>query len=335
MSVFRLPVLLAATVSLGSALVTDAGAQTLEIKELSIQSQSNPAFSTVSVAIENGWFEEAGFESVRVSNFVSGNAAGEAFLAGELSVWLPGNAPAITMRHNGRPVVVVGELCTARIEALMVRTDAGVASPQDLYGLKIGLVMGGTPLAVLSELAAKNGLDMAKLQLLNLAPPEDATALRNNEIQAVMAYSPNFYLMEDVAKSTFNVGEFSHTRAPIVFTEEFIRTNPLATEAIVRVLYRAQDFVISNPEEAQRIHARRAEQPIELLQKAWNDYWSPTLSHGVIDETFVADYVAYTDFLQQQGTLATDPIDPLAYTYTDILKKIMPEKVKIEGTWKP
>lgn len=307
----------------------------LEVDKLAIQIQPNPAFATISVALEKGWFEEAGFKKIDVPEFVSGNAAGEALIAGELSVWLPGNVPAIAMRHNGVPVVIVGDLSIAHNEALMVRKDAGVNKPEDLYKIRIGLVQGGTPGAVLQGIVKDNGLDASKLNLVNLAPPDDATALRNNEVQAILVWPPHPYNVMDVAEYKFNSKKYSHTRVPIVFNEKYIKDNPKAAKAIVDVLYRAQEYVIKNTTEAQQIHAKRTEQPIDLVKTMWNDYWAPNPKYGYIDENYIEDYMVYTEFLQEVGRLAQDSINILDYTYTGFLEELRPEYVEVKGRWEP
>lgn len=316
----------------GEAETTEGG---LEISELGIQTQPNPLFATISVAMERGWFQEAGFESVNILEFSSGNMAGEALIAGELHVWLPGNVPVINMRHNGLPVVVVGNLSMAYAEYLMVRDDAGVEEPEDLYDIDIGLIEGSTASAILEALARDNGLDINRLNVVNLPPPEQVTALRNNEIQAMLVWPPSPFRVQDIASYMFESKTYSHTRVPMVFNEDFIRDNPNATRAIVEVLYRAQDFVINNPEEAQQIHAERSEQPLELVQTMWSDYWNEENPPGRIDQQYVDDYRAYTEFLQRRGAISGETVDILEYTYTGILEEIKPDYAEVEGRWQP
>ena len=43
----------------------------LELTEIAIQYQPNTLFAVQSVALEKGWFEEAGFEKVKIKNFTS------------------------------------------------------------------------------------------------------------------------------------------------------------------------------------------------------------------------------------------------------------------------
>ena len=315
----------------------EAAGEGPELKKMTIQFQPNPPFDTISVALEKGWFQEAGFESVEIRNFPSGNLAGEALISGDLSVWVPGNMPIISMKHNGLPIVVTGNLNVCPAEKLMVRNDAGVRTPQDLYRIKIGLIQGSTASGVIEELARANGLDVKRLQIVNLPPPEQVTALRNNEIQAMLVWPPASLQVEDIATYMFDSIKHSHTRVPIVFGESFLRRYPRTAEAIMRVLYRGQEFS-NNPAnwaEAKAIHAKRSEQPLALVEQMWPYYWGdPSRDHGAIDQKFLDDFAAYTDFQARNGMIS-NPVPVIEYTYTGILRKINPAYVKIEGKWQP
>ncbi len=314
----------------------ETGGEGPELKTVTIQFQPNPLFASISVALEKGWFQEEGFEKVKIKKFTSGNLAGEALISGDLSIWVPGNMPVISMRHNGIPIVVTGNLNTCPAEYLMVRNDAGVTKPEDLYKIKIGLLQGSTASGVIEELAMANGLDVSKLQIVNLPPPEQITALRNNEIQALLCWPPTPLKVKDIATYMFESTKYSHTRVPMVFAESFLRKYPKTAEALMRALYRGQEFakVEANWPEAQTIHSKQSEQPLELVKEMWLDYWNPARDHGSIDQKLVDDFAAYTAFQVRNGSIS-NPIAVLEYTYTDILKRINPDYVKVEGKWKP
>jgi len=309
----------------------------LELTEITIQYQPNTLFAVQSVALEKGWFEEAGFTKVIIKNFTSGNLAGEALIAGDLSMWVPGNMPVISMRHNGVPIVVTGMLNVCPAEYLMVRNDAGVRDPEDLYDITIGLVVGSTAQGVLWNLANHYGLDNERLTTVNLAPPEQITALRNNEIQALLVWPPAAYKVRDVATYMFDSKEFSHTNVPMVFAESFLKKYPNTARALMEVLYRGQDWCAdqSNWDEAKKIHAKRSEQPLELVEQMWLDYWNPKQPNGHLDQDFVEDFRGYTDFQKATGRIREPIEDILEYTYTGILEEIKPSYVKVEGTWTP
>jgi len=309
----------------------------MELTEITIQYQPNTLFAVQSVALEKGWFEEAGFEKVSIKNFTSGNLAGEALIAGELSVWVPGNMPVISMRHNGVPIVVTGMLNVCPAEYLMVRNDAGVRKPEDLYDITIGLVVGSTAQGVLWNLANYYGLDNERLNVVNLAPPEQITALRNNEIQAMLVWPPAAYQVRDIATYMFDSKEFSHTNVPMVFAESFLEKYPNTAKAIMEVMYRGQDWCAdqANWDEAKQIHAKRSEQPLDLVEQMWLDYWNPKQPNGYLDQDFVEDFRGYTDFQKATGRIREPIEDILEYTYTGILEEIKPSYVKVEGKWTP
>jgi ABC-type nitrate/sulfonate/bicarbonate transport system substrate-binding protein len=245
--------------------------------------------------------------------------------------------PVISMRHNGVPIVVTGMLNVCPAEYLMVRNDAGVSKPEDLYGISIGLMVGSTAQGVLWNLANYHGLDNERLQVVNLAPPEQITALRNNEIQALLVWPPAAYKVKDIATYMFDSKDFSHTNVPMVFAESFLKKYPNTAKAIMEVMYRGQDWCAdqSNWEEAKAIHAKRSEQPLELVEEMWLDYWNPMQPNGNLDDDYVEDFRGYTEFQKATGRIREPIEDILEYTYTGVLEEIKPEYVMVEGQWTP
>ena len=113
-----------------------------ESATLSLGFGIDPPFAPHIVAMQKGYFREAGFSDVKTRTFQSGNLAGEALVAGEIQLWTPGNLPPISMVHNGIPVVVVGTASVNwDVEKLTVRKDANVSAPEDLYKIKIGSLL--------------------------------------------------------------------------------------------------------------------------------------------------------------------------------------------------
>ena len=308
----------------------------------------DPVFAPHIVAMEKGWLEEAGFTEIETATFTSGAAAGEALMAGEIDLWTPGNIPPISMRHNGTPVVIVGTNTLAYVEKFVARTDAGLEKPEDLLNIRIGLLEGSTASAAVENLALHYGLDPSKLQIVNLAPPEQMTALVNNDIQAFVVWNPWPYLAENnegvdakimhtgtVSYFPWDEGEefqTSFTRSVWVMSEEFIRKNPNTARALMLALYRAQDYVAdpANREEVITMISDFMEQDPAQNEALWDDY----TFECIFDEAYVRDMETYTDFLYESGRI-DDPQDPMSYTYTGFMSEYNPDNVVIEGTWEP
>ncbi|HUG61549.1 MAG TPA: ABC transporter substrate-binding protein [Methylomirabilota bacterium] len=318
-----------------------------ETDTLSISIGVDLPFLVHIVAKEKGWFAEAGFTTVDFKTFSSGNLAGEALLAGEIQLWTPGNLPPVAMAHNGVPVVILGTNAVSHgLEKIVVRNDAGVNSPEDLYNVKLGLLLSSTSGALLGNVAKHYGLDPARLQAVNLAPPEAMAAMANNEIQGIIFWEPWPYqavkdldakIVHSGTKSFFegNSGEdvpVSNNRTVWVASQDWVRDNPNATKALVGVLRKAQEWVNdpANQAEALQIFSDAQDQPLEMNQALLDNYtFDPA-----IDQAYVEDMAAIADFLEETNRIQ-DRRDVLTYTYSDPLKAIDPSLVAVEGGWQP
>ncbi|MCB1468817.1 MAG: ABC transporter substrate-binding protein, partial [Rhizobiaceae bacterium] len=137
-----------------AAFASGAAASEIETNKLSISIGVDLPFLVHVVAKEKGWFAEAGFTDVEFKKFQSGNLAGEALLADEIQLWTPGNLPPIAMAHNGVPVVILGTNAVSHgLEKIVVRKDANIEKPEDLYNAKFGLLVSSTSGALLGNVA--------------------------------------------------------------------------------------------------------------------------------------------------------------------------------------
>jgi hypothetical protein len=82
-----------------------------------------------------------------------------------------------------------------------------------------------------------------------------------------------------------------------------------------------------------QLHAKRAEIPLKLVEDMWLLNWDLSRDHVSINQQFVDDYNAYSQFQLRSGTIK-NVIPVLDYTFTGFLKEIDPKLVKIEGKWK-
>lgn len=332
----------------GNSANSGSGDSGLETTEISIGLGLDPGLAPQMVAIEKGFLEEEGFTDINTSMYEAGALSGEALAAGEIDVWGPSNLPPINMRHNGAPVVVVGTAASGWSEKLVVRDDATLNTVEDLKNIKIGSLSGATS-NIVSNLADAVGLEVEDFQTVNLTPPEQMVALANNEVQAILTWNPwpaQFQVQYPDVPVTYyweqNTSFFpwaedepmkaSNSRMLFLLREDFIRDNPNTSEAVMRALYRAQDWLSddANRDEAIQIFSKYTEYDTELVDAIWDDYtFQPD-----IDEGYVNDMQSYTDFLASIDAIES-PQDPLTYTYTEFLTSYAPDKVEVEGTWQP
>jgi ABC-type nitrate/sulfonate/bicarbonate transport system substrate-binding protein len=324
-----------------------AGGAEPEIKQLALGFGVDPPFAPHIVAIQKGWFRDAGFTDVTTKTFTAGVLAGEALVAGQIHLWTPGNLPPISMYHNGVPVVILGTNCVNwGLDKLVVRTDANVDTPQDLYRIKIGLLQGSTASADLYELAKHYGLDEKRLQVVNLPPPEQLASLVSGNVQALLAWEPwPYQALKSVGSKVVHTGlmsyfaanrgervKISDNRSVLVASQEFVRKNPKTIQAIMQVLLRSQRYVADpkNKDEVLRLFSDYQKQDIETNRAIWGDYvFTP-----VFDDEYVKDMERTTAFLETTGRIKkrTNILD---YTYTDPIAEIDPSLVQVKGRWHP
>ncbi|AOF93969.1 ABC transporter substrate-binding protein [Sinorhizobium sp. RAC02] len=323
-------------------------AQQVETDTLSISIGPDLPFLVHIVAKEKGWFEEAGFKTVEFKTFTSGNLAGEALLADEIQLWTPGNLPPVSMAHNGMPVVILGTNAVSHgLEKIVVRQDAGVETPEDLTKVKLGLLVSSTSGALLANVAKHYGLDATKIQTVNLAPPEAMAAMANNEIQGIVFWEPFPYravheqgarIVHSGTKSFFanNSGEdvdVSNNRTVWVASQDWVRANPYATAALVKVLTKAQAYVAdpANKDEVLKIFSDFQKQPVDMNAALLSDYtFTPN-----VDKSYVEDMLAIAGYLKATNRIQGDPKDVLSYTFSGPLKAANAAAVEVEGQWAP
>jgi ABC-type nitrate/sulfonate/bicarbonate transport system substrate-binding protein len=326
--------------------VAPAAAQP-EIKELALGFGIDPPFAPHIVAIRKGWFKEAGFSDVTTKTFTAGVLAGEALVAGQIHLWTPGQLPPISMFHNGVPVVMLGTNCVNwALEKLVVRKDAGVQAPADLYRIRIGLLQGSTSSAMLHHMAKHYGLDEKRLQVVNLPPPEQLASLTSGQVQAMLVWEPWVYrALKAVDAQVLHTGlvsqfagnrgervKVSDNRSVFVASQDFVRKNPRATRALVQVLLRAQRYVAdpANRDEVIQMFSEFQKQDVELNRAIWGDF----TFNPAFDDAYVDDIERTAAFLEGAGRIKkrTHVLD---YTYTDPVAAVDPSLVKVTGRWKP
>jgi ABC-type nitrate/sulfonate/bicarbonate transport system substrate-binding protein len=339
--------MMASAATLAAGALREASAQGApEVTQLALGFGNDPVFAPHMVAMDKGWFRDAGFTEVTTKTFAGGAIAGEALVAGEIALWTPGNLPPVSMAHSGIPIVILGTNAIASVaDKLVARKDANIRTPEDLYRVRIGLLQGSTASADLYYLARHYGLDEKKLQVVNMPPPEQLAALASGNIQAMLCWQPwgynalkagNTDLIHSGTHSAFSANkgaavQISYTRSLFVASQEFVRKRPVATRRMMGVLVRAQRYVADpkNRGEVIDLFSRITKQDKALATAIWDDY----VFEPAFDAAYAADMKAMTAYLVASGRIKTAK-DPLDYTFSDPVAEVDAKLVSVAGRFK-
>lgn len=313
-----------------------------EITRLDIGFGLDPVFAPHILAMKKGWLKDAGFGEVTTKSFTSGAIAGEALIADQIQLWTPGNLPPISMAQGGVPIAVLGSNCiAASADRLVARKDANIRKPEDLYGIKIGLLAGSTASAMLFNIAKRYNLDESKLQAVNLPPPEQLAGLNSGNVQALLCWQPWGFNAVKAGGELIHTGTTSYfeankgqqarvsaTRSLFVASQDFVRRNPKATRALMAALVRGQKYAIdpANRAEVVALVAAETKQDPALAEAIWDQYdFNP-----IIDQAYADDMRSMAGYLVASGRVKSMQ-DPMAYTFTAPVAAADPALVKLPG----
>ncbi len=304
-----LRLLLAAILVLATAVTSPAHAQTSPNFTLLLDWFVNPDHGPIFVALERGYFREAGLE-VRIVAPADPNDPPKLVAAkrGDVAI---SYQPALTLHAAaGLPLARIATLVATPLNTLVVLRDGPIKSLADLKGRRIGFSVGGFEDALLKAMLARAGLGLADVTLINvnfsLSP-----ALLTGKVDAVIGAFRNFELnqldLEGKPGRAFHPEENgvpSYDELILVAHRERIGDPRL--RRFIEAIERATLFMINNPATAWDLFIRgRGDLDNELNRRAWRDTL-PRFAHSpaALDR---ARYARFATFLKDQGLIKTEP----------------------------
>ncbi|HXP93691.1 MAG TPA: ABC transporter substrate-binding protein [Candidatus Binatia bacterium] len=152
------------------------------------------AYAEAWYAADAGFFQKAGL-NVDVQGFNSGAVSTAAIVAGTLDISGTSTLPIVNAVARGIPLVIIAAAAVNTAKSpqavMVVRKDGSVRAPKDLIGKTVGLNV----LRTASELAldawlVKNGVDAARVKVVEVLASEMGLALERGRIDAFIAGEP-------------------------------------------------------------------------------------------------------------------------------------------------
>jgi putative hydroxymethylpyrimidine transport system substrate-binding protein len=315
MSRFRFFTATTAALALGFALLSAAAPAKAEKLTVMLDWFINPDHGPLVVALEKGFFAEAGLEVELIEPADPNDppkmvAAGKAALAVSYQPQLHMQAAA------GLPLTRIGTLVATPLNTLLVLDDSPVRTIADLKGRKVGFSVGGFEDAALKAMLAPAGLKLDDITLVNvnfsLSP-----SLLAGQVDAVIGAFRNFELnqlaIEGHKGRAFFVEE--HGVPPydeLIIVANSARLDDPRLKPFLKGLERGVQFLVNHPEEAWRLFAgHKKGLDDELNRRAWRDTLPRfALRPAALDR---GRYAAFADFLLKQGVIdKTPPVESYA-----------------------
>lgn len=212
----------------------------------------NIQFAPFYVAVEKGYFQEAGIEIEFDYKFETDGVALVA--AGELPFAVVSGEQVLLARAKGLPVTYVAAWYQQYPVSVVAKSEAGVLVPQDLKGKKIGLPgLFGANYIGLRALLNAGDLSEADVTLdaIGFNQVELVAAGTQDVIVGYAANEPIQLRAQGIAVTEIRVADYAQLAANgLLASEKIIAENPALVQAFVGAFLKGLNDTIANPDEA-------------------------------------------------------------------------------------
>ena len=221
----------------------------------------NVQFAPIYVAIEKGWFKDAGFDLSLDYSFETDAMA--LVGAGKLSFAVVSGEQVLLARSQELPVVYTFAWYQQFPVGIVSLKEAGITSPQDLKGKKVGVpVLSGASYVGLQALLKAGGLKESDVQLETIGFNQ-LEMLTTGKEDAVVVYIANEPVQMQAMGYEINLIKVSDYQSLVsnglITNETMLKEHPDQVQAINQALRKGMEYTISNPDEAYEISKKYVE----------------------------------------------------------------------------
>lgn len=280
------------------------------------------------IAKEKGFFAKNGLD-VEIKEYTSGPASLEGMFKGETDINVAADFVAVRNIFDHPDLRILAQVNYHRVFQIVSRKTLGVSKPMDLVGKKIGVTKNSAGEYFLGTFLSQNNIQLEKVKLVNLTPPEMIAQLESGQIDAVALFEPHVFKLktkfgDDII--AWDVQGDHNISALINSTESFVKNNPKLVEKYLKSLVEAEDYYETNPEEVKELTGR-----LLKYDKAYVDYSWPKFTHfiGLNQELLMNMEDEARWVIKNKLTTQTNVPNYLDYLYFDALSSTKPDAVTI------
>lgn len=143
--------------------------------------------------------------------------------------------------------------------ALLTKAGSAVKTPKDIAGRKLGTPAGGASFKLLPLLAKNNGIDMASINITNVAPNLQEQMLLQDQVDAIAVFTATSYMNlvslkldpdKDFRWMYYADSGLDLYSNGVMVSQKLAKEKPEAVKGLVRAINRALKDVMANPDAA-------------------------------------------------------------------------------------
>jgi len=273
----------------------------------------NIQFAPLYMAVEKGYYQEAGIEIEFDYSFETDGVA--LVGANELGFAVASGEQVLLARAQGLPVVYVMAWYQDYPVSVVAKTSQGIRQPADLAGMKIGLPgLYGASYIGLRALLNVAGLKESQVTLDSIGFNQ-VEAIAADQEQAAVVYVANEPIQlraKGYQVDEIRVSDYVRLASNGLITNETtIQQNPDLVRRMVHATLRGISDAIANPDEAFRISLKYVEGLAQADEAIQRDVLATSITFWQADKLGQSDPAAWENMqkvLEDMG-LVTKPLD--------------------------
>ncbi|MGJ3253967.1 MAG: ABC transporter substrate-binding protein [Elainellaceae cyanobacterium] len=273
-------------------------------------------YTPLYIALEKGFFEEGGLD-LSYNVFSGSVEADAAFASGQMQGQNNVTSEAVALAAKGQDYRVI-QVADTSLGGDGILASDGIQDIADFAGKEIAVEEGGVSHFFLLQVLQEAGLTAEDITLLNVTPDAAAAAYQAKQVDIAVTYSPFLKQASDARSDGRIIYDTSQMPTAIVdvyiFNTEFAQNNPGAMEAYVKGIFKAIEFLNTNPDEALKIAGDRLELTPEEVEEELKGVDLTSLEKNIEmlsnpdSDIYLAKHMNdLGEFLTEQGQISEPP----------------------------
>lgn len=299
------------------------------LQKITVAYTFQPQSTLVHIAVNKGYFAAEGL-AVESLMHTYGKAALQSVIEGKADFATVAETPVMFNILKGEKIFVIANIeASTTNNAIVARKSAGIATPGDLKGKRIGFTPGTTSEFFLDSLLTANGLTRPEIQPVVVKPEDMQDAIVTEKVDAVSTWNypltqinrqlgadGTIFFDREIYTETFNIAA----------RQDFVGNNPETVKRFLRALIKAEEFVVKSPDEAQGIMAAATKIDKNLIRDVWNVF----NYHVGLDQTLLITLEDETRWaMKNKLTEQSVMPDYLNYIHVDSLRAVQPGAIRM------
>ena len=245
---------------------------------------------------------------------------------------------AIALQEQGYQNKILAPLADiAGTQQVVIHSASGIVHPRDLERKRVGMPKGAAIYLAIDKMARDYGVDMQKIEFVDLLPHDLLPAFFNHQINAIACWQPwtshaqkdggRFYFSGSRSAIPGMEGKVNWlvNQSCLIAPDEHVQRHADTLTAILRVLKTATDMLNAQSKEASKELAEFfGVERVEMMKAMSENTYSMAM-----DNLFRIGVLGFRDFLYETGRLSTKISESSLYD-SSLLCQVDPALVTFE-----